>query len=95
MAKIVKILTMPEILGWPREKHELVIRMLKLRGQHNMPTNGTNGTNGTNNFVPFGGRYSADIILFNQNHETTLFNQNCEIINYEYVKIKGTPYHTL
>ena len=46
-----------------------------------MPTNGTHGTNGingtrdtngTNDFMPFVRTYSADKILFNQNHEITL-----------------------
>ena len=42
-------------------------------------TNGTNGSTGTNgridthNCVPFWGSYSANILLFNQNREITLF----------------------
>ena len=45
--------------------------------------------------MPFGGKYYAAIIIFNRNHETTLFNRNREIIKCEYMKIKEAPYHTL
>ena len=79
-----------------RENPNVVVHALKQRGQHNMPikgikstnstndANSTNGINGTNNCVPFGGRYSANIILFNQNHKITRFTRNQEIIKYEY-----------
>ena len=56
-------------------------------------TNGTYGANNTHDFVLFGGRYSADINIFNRNHKRTLFKRNCKIITHENVKEEEVHQH--